>query len=133
ATALAALALTPLVSPMAKLHAQAQQWTKSKPDYTLKDKLSAIVIPEISFKEISLPDAFRAVAAAGKAADPTKEGFNLVVSAEVETQKKDTKITLDLQKKSVVEVLQFLSHMGSVEVAYDEFAVVVSPLPKGGK
>ncbi len=89
----------------------------------LKRKLSAIIVPDITFREAAVGDAIRFLGDECRRLSPDKSGVNLVWMAPEEM--KSTKVTLQLRDIPMLDALQYVTDVAKLKYRIDPHAVVI--------
>jgi len=91
-------------------------------------KLQTIIIPQVRFDDISLPEAIEFLRQKAVALDPDKTGFNVVIHVPKDDPALQSKVTLSLSNVPVGVALDYTTRMAKLRFKVDAFAVVILPL-----
>jgi beta-lactamase regulating signal transducer with metallopeptidase domain len=80
------------------------------------DKIQAIVIPVLDFREVSLSEAVRALNESAREADPAKQGVNISLDPESEKLHRDTRITVRLKNIPVEDAARYVSGLANLRM-----------------
>lgn len=95
--------------------------TEAQPAGALSEKLDAIVLPSVEFREANIKDVLHFLVEAARSYDPEKKGVNiLLLDAE-----NDTRLTLSLKQVSLHNILKYVSELASLSLDIEEQAVVL--------
>ncbi len=90
---------------------------------------SALILPQVEFRDSTLPEALDFLAAKSRALDPKKQGVNIVL--DVPAEKREARITLSLRNVPLGEALRYAAQLAGLDVADEPYALVVFvPKPK---
>lgn len=90
---------------------------------------SGIILPQVEFRDSTLPEALDFLVARSRALDPKKQGVNVVL--DVPPEKRDARITLSLRSVPLAEALRYAAQLAGLDVTNEPYAlVVVVPKPK---
>ena len=90
------------------------------------ERAKRIVIPRLTFKEATVPEALDFLTMKARDLDPEKKGVNLVLKPGPETG--TIKITIDLRDIPFTEALKYITSLANLKFRYEEEAVVIVPL-----
>ncbi len=91
---------------------------------------TGLILPQVEFRDATLPEALDSLAVRSRALDPKKQGVNIIL--DVPPEKRDAKITLSLRNIPLIEALRYASQLSGLDVVEDPYAlVVVVAKPKG--
>jgi predicted subunit of tRNA(5-methylaminomethyl-2-thiouridylate) methyltransferase len=91
--------------------------------------LANVIIPKIEFREATIGSAFDFLKNAIAKASNGAQSVNFVLKLPPELVNTAT-ITLNLTNIPATEAIKYISELANVEVAYDKYAISISP--KGG-
>ena len=95
--------------------------SEAQPAGTLAEKLEAIVLPSVEFREAHIKDVLNFLVDAARESDPDKTGVNIVLL----DAENDARVTLSLRKISLHNVLKYVSELAGLSLDIEEQAVVL--------
>ena len=101
---------------------QAKRKVQGKGD-PLKDKCRRVIIPEVSFEDEELGNVTKVLVELSKAATGGEFQPNFILDDEVRSRK----ISLEIRRAPLSQILVYVGSLAKVEVKYEEFAVVITP------
>lgn len=86
---------------------------------------SQMILPQVEFRETTLPEAVDYLVTRSRALDPKKQGVNIVL--DVPPERRDAKITLSLREVPLGEVVRYTAQLAGLVVAEEPYALVIGP------
>jgi hypothetical protein len=90
----------------------------------VEKQLSALIIPQIQFKDANFASALEALKAKVTEVSGGKQAANFVVKPGVD---QNTAVTLSLTNVPVTEALRYLAELANSKVEYEKYAIVIKP------
>ena len=95
------------------------------PSHALQEKLKAIVIPAVDFRQANIHDVVNFLVEASMAADPEQKGVNIILNI---GQAKVPGITLNLRRISMFDAIKNITAVAGVEYSIGAEAVTITPI-----
>jgi hypothetical protein len=102
----------------------AQPAQPSRAFHPLRERIGQIRMPDVQFREASLPDIIEFLAKETRELDPQKLGVNFVLMREPDPGRT---ITLQLRDVPLTELLRYLSELSGLAYRVERSAVVFAP------
>jgi hypothetical protein len=103
---------------------------KANAGAAVEKSLSALIVPQIQFKEATLGSALDFMRKKAEELSGGKQPVNFVVSPGVDRD--GTTVTLALREVPYTEALRYIGDLANVSFEYQKYAVVVKPKAGGG-
>jgi hypothetical protein len=84
---------------------------------------SQMIVPQVEFRETTLPEALDYLVTRSRALDPRKQGVNIVL--DVPPERREAKVTLSLRDVPLSEAVRYTAQLAGLAVAEEPYALVV--------
>jgi hypothetical protein len=97
----------------------------SQPKGMSQDLASRLILPQVEFKEASLPKILQFLQQKSLELDPEKKGLNLILNAPGDPSPETIQISLHLREVPLSEALRYVAKLANLNLRYDDDAVVL--------